>query len=188
MVTSEKLEHIGSAISVFSLKWSDLPPDLLQAIQVASAVLDIGQGKLPVVTGPIANIRLAPGELVHAIFQARLLDERVVRREFIGGNTGLTFRLTKGVNYRMGGTRGRSMPVSAIVPVDEGNVIVSSQRVMFMGRKKPFAYVWTDVICAEPAGDGVHLVFHGKNNTATLQYANSTYAEVLAALFAFYMR
>jgi hypothetical protein len=188
LVTTDELDQVGRVIGAFNLQWSDLPPEQLQAVQIAHAVMDIDRGRLPVVSGPIANIRLAPGESVHAIFQARLLDERVVRREYVAGNSGFTFRLTRGVSYRLGGTRGRSVPVSAIVPVDEGNVVVSSQRVLFMGRKKPFAYDWKDVICVEPASDGIHLVFGGKNNTATLQYANRAYAEVLAALFAYYMR
>jgi hypothetical protein len=188
IVTPQELDDVGQMIGTLGLQWTDLPPEQLQSIQLAYAVMDIQRGKLPSVAGSNVNIRLQAGEIVHAIFEANLLDERVVRRDYVGGSSGFTFRLTKGVSYRLGGTRGRSVPVTAIVPVDEGNVILTSQRLMFMGRKKPFAYQWDQVVCAEPAADGIHLVFSGKNSTATLQYANRTYAEILAALFGHYMQ
>jgi hypothetical protein len=68
-----------------------------------------------------------------------LAEEKVLRRRFEGGYQGVSFRVMKGVSYRVGGFRGHSVSETGIVATSNGNLIITSKRVIFQGDKKSFA-------------------------------------------------
>lgn len=181
----QALEDVGNALGV---DWTDLPTQHLHTYQVAYSCMQIQKGQLPVLDPNRTAIRELPGETVHAEVPAQILDERVVSRQYVGGSTGMSFRVCKGVSYRFGATRGRSIPVTAVVPVDRGVLSITSKRIAFIGTKKSFSSDWQKVLSAEPMLDGVQLAFQARSKSATVQYLETTYAEILTSLLVYYMR
>ncbi|MEQ1823541.1 MAG: hypothetical protein ABL949_13605 [Fimbriimonadaceae bacterium] len=187
VVTAQELQALGDLGNTLGLGWRDLPLQHQRTYYIAHTCMQIQNGQLPSLPAGSTRIRESPGEVVHVEVTAQILDERVVSREFIGGSSGVSMRICKGVSYRFGSTRGRSIPVTAIVPVDQGVLSITSLRVAFMGTKKSFSVDWPKVLSAEPMSDGVHLTFQSRSKSALVQYLDLANAEVLNSLLGYYM-
>jgi len=186
VVTTQELDALGRIAHVLGVDWASLPPQLAQTLTIAHTVLRIGNGQPPILDPRTTHLNEATDELTHAQVGAQVLDERVIRREYRGGSSGVSLRVCKGVNYRFGSTRGYSVPVTAVVPVDSGTLSITNQRVVFAGRLKSFSIPWAKVASVEPMADGVHLAFTSRTKSALIKYTDPTYAEIYAALLARY--
>jgi hypothetical protein len=90
-------------------------------------------GELPVRTPQ--NLILKKGETCHLSIPAALFEERVIRREYVGGSQGLSIPIIKGVRYTVGRQRGHIQSHSSIVPVSQGYFIITNKRLVFSGSK-----------------------------------------------------
>src|SRR5438067_4871908 len=55
---------------------------------------------------------------------------------YVGGYSGFSFRVAKGIRYSVGGTRGTYVPGAEQHKVtDEGSVAITNQRVVFQGSR-----------------------------------------------------
>ncbi|MGQ9533355.1 MAG: hypothetical protein ACUVTQ_11235 [Desulfotomaculales bacterium] len=126
---------------------------------------EVRAGRLPDVPAPII---LQPGEVCHWVTLCRLLEERVVRREYVGGSRGVSIRLAKGLYYRVGGHRGRVVSERAIVPVDEGELVVTSRRVVFNGRIRTLSVPYGKLVDVHAYRDAVVLARAGKKKPEAL--------------------
>ncbi len=186
VVTEQELEDMLRITEPLGLDWRDLPPHQLKAIQLAGSVINIKNGRLPEVAPHEAMIRTTPGEIVHAELYADMLDERTYRH-YVGGSSGVSVRIMKGVSYRTGSTRGRSIPITEIVVVDSGTLSITSKRVAFIGNRQNFASDWTKVLSASPMANGVAFSFSNRKKTVLVRYQDSDYAEYMACLLSHYM-
>lgn len=113
--------------------------DLYGRLQVAK----LNDGRLPVVEAP--KLMAKRGEVVHVEAPAALMKEVAVR-EWQGRSSGFSFRVTKGVRYRVGATRGHLVTVGTqLQTADTGLLSVTNQRIAYLGSSKtidmPFAKV-----------------------------------------------
>ena len=86
---------------------------------------------------------------------AVLYEEVVVDRRYEGGSQGVSFRIAKGVNWRVGSTRGRLVSEKCNVPVDEGQFVITDQRLIFNGDIKSFDTNLTKIISVNIHPDGM---------------------------------
>jgi hypothetical protein len=91
-------------------------------------------GELP--TAEARNIILQKNEICHLSLPAVLYEERFVRSTYQGGSRGVSFRIMKGVSYRVGAHRGDIQAERALVPVSDGTFSVTNKRLIFSGNKK----------------------------------------------------
>jgi len=64
-----------------------------------------------------------------------------------GGSQGVSFRVAKGVSYRVGGHKGNFVPGPEVLKmVDEGTAVVTNQRVVFQGAGKTREWLFTKLI------------------------------------------
>lgn len=91
-------------------------------------------GTLP--TQMPVNVILQRGEVCHLSIPARLLEERVVSRQYVGGSQGVSVRIMKGVTYRVGQQRGHIETRSGIVPISNGYFNITNKRLVFSGNNK----------------------------------------------------
>ena len=120
------------------------------------------------------------GELVHAETEASLLKEVAVR-EFQAGTQGVSIRITKGVRYYVGGTRGRSVVVgSQMQTEDAGSLVVTSTRTVFVGKRKTLELPLPKIVSIEVFSDGIRL--HASNRVnAPLFRLRPHYGDVIGA-------
>ena len=78
----------------------------------------------------------------------------MVDRQFVGGSSGASFRIARGVSYRVGNFRGHTVTKRAVVPVSTGSLVITSKRLVFLGDNKGFNSRLDKLL-------DVHLFAHG---------------------------
>src|SRR4051794_9864191 len=88
-------------------------------------------------------------EVVHAELAAGLMRE-VVLREWQSGSSGYSFRIAKGISYRVGQTRGRSVVVGTELRLEDSGVLsITSQRVAYLGERKTMEFPYAKLMGME---------------------------------------
>jgi hypothetical protein len=124
---------------------------------------------------------LQKAERVYWSEQGSLLEERVVRRGYEGGSHGISFRIAKGVSYRVGAHRGHLVTDKAVLPVSSGDLIVTSKRVIFRGDTKSFNFKLDKLLDVQFYSDGVRLM-DDKGKPRLVQFAETGNGDVVGAI------
>lgn len=148
--------------------------DLYTRLQVAK----LNDGRLPVVDAP--NLMAKRGEIVHLETSAALMKEVAVR-EWRGGSSGVSFRVAKGVRYRVGSTRGRVVTVGTQLQVaDTGLLAITNQRAAYLGSRKTVEMPYSKLIGMQVYSDGISFSLSNRQNAPLITVTINT--DVLAAL------
>lgn len=141
-------------------------------------VAKLNDGRLP--TMDSAHLIAKKGEVVHLETTAALLKEVAVR-EFRGGSQGVSFRVAKGVRYRVGAMRGHMVTVSTQMQVaDTGVLSITSQRGAFLGNRKTIDMPYSKLIGMELFSDGVRFSLSNRQTAPLFRVSCSP--DVLGAL------
>ncbi len=150
-------------------------PDVFARLLVAK----VNDGRLDSIQNPE---RLLPkkGEVVHRQVAAALLKE-VAIRQWQGGYGGVGFRVAKGVTFRTGQVRGKSVVVGSEIKIDDTGILtVTSSRVVFLGDRKTVDIPFTKLVGLEVFSDGVTLQSSSRQNAVLLRVTEGM-GEVVAA-------
>ncbi len=160
--------------------------DIMATLYVQRKMYEISQGKITPIS--VVGVNLLTGERAYWSEPVTLYEERVVRRETVGRSQGVNIRIMRGVSYRIGGSRGQSMPVYGDVPVATGELILTDQRILFKGDKKSIALLWRDVIGIDPFTNA--LTIHSSKTTQPLRffYRRNESAEIVAQIASYLMK
>lgn len=127
---------------------------------VKGAVLrELMEGKVPSRFHPVGDLpfNFQKNEaLIWAFSDVAYYEERT-RREYVGGSHGVSFRIAKGVYYRIGSFRGRPVEVTEKVFVDRGILAVTTKHLYFHGFKKAFRVRLDKVVSFMPYSDGIGI-------------------------------
>lgn len=91
------------------------------------------EGKLPVLRlqpENLGSLLLKRNETVHFARPAKLKEMKVVRVGYEGGSHGVSFRIAKGVHYRIGASQGHLVKDEHYVVTTAGAIIITNQRVL----------------------------------------------------------
>jgi len=158
ILTPEEEDHVQELVRILGVDlgaFLQKDPELGRHVMVAEA----NGGFLPDV--PSSRLMQKKGEIVHLEVQATLLKDVTVRQSQ-GGYSGFSFPIGKtGIRYRVGGYRGHSVEVGTRVPADDGFLVVSSQRAVFIGNKKTIELPYAKLVNLTVFSDGVQ--FHESN-------------------------
>ena len=108
---------------------------------------------------------LKQGEFpVLVLSNAGLLEMGRERGTYQGGSQGVSFRIAKGVSYRVGGHRGTFTPGAEVMKiVDTGVAVVTNQRVVFQGEGKTREWLFTKLIGVDHVDDVGCSMLHVSN-------------------------
>lgn len=160
--------------------------DIMATLVIQRKMYEVSQGRLTPMQ--VAGVNLLAGEAAYWSEPVRLIEERVVRREMVGRNQGVNIRIMRGVSYRIGGSRGQSMPVYGDVPVAAGDLILTNQRVIFKGDKKSIALAWRDVIGIDPYTNAITIHSGKAKQPLRFFYARNETGELVAQIAAHLMK
>jgi len=125
----------------------------------AALMMEVDEGRLPVVED--IHLALRRKEVPHLQLQAELMKD-VVDREYRGRNSGVSFRIAKGVRYHTGSSRGHLVTVGSHLEVaDRGQLTVTSQRTVFTGFRRTIEIPHSRVVQVVAFVNGVQL--HASN-------------------------
>ncbi len=138
------------------------------------ADLDLN-GIRPVVTG----IVLKPKEVAAIQVQATLC-RYATKTHYVGGSHGLSIPLGHGFRYRVSSFQGHPVQSQSLAQVDQGQLIVTNQRLVFAGQRKDVATPLAKLVAVEAYADGFGIGREGKESRDVYLVARP--AEVLLYL------
>lgn len=137
-------------------------------------------------TGTLPSINptgliLQKGEIAHWEEAANYLEEKVVKRGYVGGSQGVSFRLMKGVTYRVGASKGNLVSETAVVPTSTGKLVITDRRVVFSGDKKSFNIKLDSVLNLDMYSDGLNIT-DGKGAPRIFQFVNKLNTDIVGTV------
>jgi hypothetical protein len=111
------------------------------------------------------TLQLKRDELVVAQVQpVGLVESRRGKGHYQGGSSGFSFRVAKGINYRIGATRGTFVQgEEQLTPIDTGTVVVTTQRAVFLGGKQTREWAWSKLLGIDHEGASNVTLLHVSN-------------------------
>ncbi len=161
-VLSEKEEQrLASVLQIFQLTQSDTDLHGAHTRMVRAAVLrEVLAGNLPsrVKVEGMMPFNLQKGETLVWVFNDVKYFEERTYRERVGGYSGVSIRVMKGVYYRTGGFRGRPVERVATEHVDTGAMGITNKHIYFFGSRKKFRVPYSKIVTFEPFDDGIGIM------------------------------
>ena len=154
--------------------WRNHFADLLDRMLIAG----VNDGRIPDITAE-AHMMLKTGETVHYQTAAALMKE-VTLREFRGGSRGVSIPIVKGVRYRTGSFRGRSVVVGTqLQAADQGTLWITSIRAVFTGNRKTVELLYTRLANLNVFNDGISFNMTNRQSVPLFKVPNG---QVIAAI------
>ena len=178
-ITQDELADLRRLQSFLGLGDAQIESTQLELARLR-LVTEIQEGHLPML-GPVNGLILQRAECAHWQEPANLLEERVLRRTYQGGSSGVSIRIMRGLSYRVGAQRGFSVAETGIVPVSPGNFLVTSKRVLFNGDFRSFAIKFDKLIGIEPFSDGLRLNAE-TGKPRLVQFTSSRNTDIICAI------
>src|SRR5262249_11611448 len=140
----------------FSLAEADLDRNgAFTKIVKAGVIRDVLNGVIPRRMKVEANLPInlqKDEEVVWAFPGCEYLEDKT-RRQYVGHSQGVSFRIMKGVYYRVGGFRGEPIDKTERVHVDTGTVVVTNENIYFAGPIKALRVPYAKIVSFQPFSD-----------------------------------
>ncbi|MFA5387428.1 MAG: hypothetical protein WC322_03455 [Candidatus Paceibacterota bacterium] len=144
---------------------------------------EIQEGNMPIIN--IANLVIQKNEKVYWAEPSTLLEEKVLRRAYAGGSSGVSFRIAKGVSYRVGSSRGHLVSETGIVVVSTGKLIITSKRVIFQGDKKSFATKIDNILDNQLYTNAIYFSENNKSKMRMVKFDKIGNYDVVGAVLSY---
>jgi hypothetical protein len=136
---------LNSNKSLEKVVQSDILHSILKGVIPTPAITI--QGSLPFMIGK--------DEKILWVFRDVELVEQKVKREFVGRSQGMSFRVMKGVYYRVGGFKGSPIETTQMLSVGRGVLVLTDKTIYFNCPQKSLKIPYKKLISIEPYSDGV---------------------------------
>jgi len=93
------------------------------------------------------------------------LHEPRAVRQTIGGYSGTSVRVAKGVSFRVGGMKARSESHEELRIIDQGSLVLTNKRLIFIGSKRTTNIDLRKIVAIEPYKDGIVSQRENKQKT-----------------------
>ncbi len=157
VVTEQECAKVIKAVHILNLP-TEWIAEQLKEVNTLSNAHRIATG----LNGPVVPSRaiLKKSEIAAVEVSATLMGtERT--RVYQGGSRGMSFRVAKGVSFRVGAHRGTSHSVENEIEVASGELVITNRRVIFTGDQKSFAFNMDKLLSFDLGLDEV--IFHLEN-------------------------
>jgi hypothetical protein len=142
-------------------------------------IAKLNDGRLEPLPDP--DMLVKKDEAVYLQLNGAAMLKEVAIREWQAGSRGVSFRIAKGVSYRVGNTRGRSVVVGTELQVeDTGTLFVTSHRIVFTGMRKSLEIPLAKLLDLDVYSDAI--IFHASNRrNAPMFQVGASMGHVVAA-------
>ena len=181
VVTAEKEVALGKLQQFLMIPDSEITTQKKELAR-RRLLWEIQNGTPPAIN--VANLILQKGETPYWSESASLLEERVVNRRYEGGSQGMSFRIARGVYYRVGAQRGNLIVDKAVLPVSSGAFVITSKRVIFQGDAKSFALRLDKLLSLNLFRDGIRFS-DDKGKPRMIKFADDSDSDVVGATLSY---
>jgi hypothetical protein len=93
------------------------------------------------------------------------LARNQTRRQWVGGSQGFSFPIGHtGIRYRVGSFHGHPIERQSLTKLDSGRLVVSNQRIAFIGQTKSTSIPFAKLLHVECYSDGIAVFQEGREN------------------------
>lgn len=100
-------------------------------------------------------------------------EPRAVRTS-VGGYGGPTFRIAKGISFKLGGASSKSVSHDEIKAIDQGTLTITNKRLIFTGTMKTLNYNLSKIILINEFKDGISIQRDNKQKIEYFTGSNET--------------
>lgn len=143
--TSLPQQVLNSNKSLEKVVQSDILQSVLNGI-IPTPSITI-QGSLPFMIGK--------DEKILWVFRDVELVEQKIKREFVGRSQGMSFKVMKGVYYRVGSFKGSPIETTQMLSVGRGVLVLTDKTIYYNCQQKSLKIPYKKLISIEPYSDGV---------------------------------
>ena len=161
LLSKETEDHLDNVLKGFGLK----SPDVKDAwIRRGRGIVtrDVLEGKVPTSYGIDFDVplNLQKGEvIIWAWANVKYFEDRIVRKGFQGRSQGMSFRIMKGVSYRVGAFRGEPIISQEHVLIGTGALAFTQKHLYWGGGDcgKAIRIPWGKIIAVRGFSDGIGI-------------------------------
>jgi hypothetical protein len=139
--------------------WSRMRLRLAQA----NILQRIDEGLLPGnvrLVGPVP-LNLEAGEAIVYVFNGVSRYSMHSHSRYVGGSSGVSFRIARGVYYRVGGSRGHSIRTERLARDGTGDLVVTTKNVIFLAATGPTKIPAKKIVSVQTLSDGIVVLRDG---------------------------
>lgn len=177
MLSSQEQHAIEEFSATFSLELnsSNLPASVkgqgadIDRIAQAMVLRTIQQGSLPPSMPISAPILLANNEVVLWNYDGVNMYNEKVEKEYVGRNSGFSFRVMKGVYYRTGGFKGHPIEHRSMNLDGTGSLVITNKHLIFYSPTKTAKIPYKKLVGITPYSDGIEVLKDGNSKRQVFQ-------------------
>lgn len=164
MLSQHEQNKIDQYITSLALPLNNLPvqyqnSEICKLVQVA-LLKKIQSGIIPK-TNIIAPIVLGRSEQIIWVYNGVSLYLEKTHKEWKGRSHGLSFRLMKGVYYRVGQSKGHPVEHTSMEKQGEGCLYITNKHLIFHSENKAIKISYSTIISLNPYSDGIDVMKDG---------------------------
>ena len=153
-------QHLADFRAHFSLTQEQLDVRDAYSRLVKGAVLrDVLQGRVPErchVEGGLPFNFQKTEKLIWLFLETEYYEDRD-RRQYVGGHHGVSFRIVKGIYYRVGAFKGEPIETRERNFIGTGPLAITNRHLYFNSPDKSFRIRHDKIVTIEPYSDGVSI-------------------------------
>ncbi len=163
ILTDAEDERINEFQHDFGMPLSALG-DEGSALAKARILRALDAGQIPpvnvIVEGALAPRLETDERALWSFDDARYLTFRS-RTHYVGGSTGISVRVMRGVYYRVGGFRGEPIKTDFLSNEDSGSLTIAQRNVYFVGTRRALKIPVRKIASAQLYSDGIEILLNG---------------------------
>jgi hypothetical protein len=159
MLAAEEEKRVVELRNELSLTNDDFGASAHKLVK-AAILRDLDEGRLPqrLELDGFVSINLGRGEQIIWLFQGvRYLTTRTKSR-YVGGSHGVSFRIMKGIYYRVGAHAGERIDTPFLSDEGTGNLFVTDRALYFVSPTKTTKVPASKIASIKPYSDGVEVM------------------------------
>lgn len=166
LLSDTEQQRIDEYMNTLGLSTSNLPAKYqgseLSRIEQNKILKQLQKGITPQ-SNLYAPILLGKDEVVLWSYDGVTMYQEKVKREFVGGHSGFTFRIVKGVNYRTGSFKGHPVEHSYMDNAGTGALYITNKHIIFHSSLRSTKIPYKKIIGLNPYSDGMGVQMDGAN-------------------------
>ncbi len=139
--------------------------EALQKRDTNEFINELQKGITKINTNTKSPIILKRNEETSLIMHNITLREPRAVRQIVGGYGGPTFRVAKGVSFRLGAVSAQSESHEELRNIDQGTLVLTNKRLIFIGSKRTTNIDLRKIVAIEPYKDGIGSQRENKQKT-----------------------
>jgi hypothetical protein len=161
VLTSGEEDRIDELLKTFDLKLTDLDASgAAQRLAKSSILRQLNEGKLPTSLPHIVGnnpINLERGEVILWVFKGATYFTPRTRTQYVGVSHGISFRVMKGIYYRVGAFKGAPVQTPYLSNEGTGDFVITNRNVYFLSPLKTLKLPVRKIVAIEPYSDGLSI-------------------------------